>query len=224
MSDWGTLTQSLPLRDQVHDTLEALIIGGELAPGQRLVEADLAERLGVSRNPVREALSALHREGWVDLKPRHGAYVRRQLAAEVEEFFHIRTLLEVESARLAAQRATPDTVAALEGLLRAGACALEAGDESALLGANSSFHAAMVMMAGNQVLTEILAKMDKRLRWYFAPVVVLRAPDSWQEHGALVEALAANDPDQAAEMMRRHTESTADTYRKQSAASDAPQT
>lgn len=222
MTGWKSLKQSPPLRDQVHDALEALIIDGVLAPGQHLIEVELAERLGVSRSPVREALNALHRAGWVDMKPRHGAYVRRQLPSEVGEFFHVRTLLEMDSARLAAQRATPESVAGLRHLLDAGAAALDTGDEQALLGANSSFHSAMVALAGNQVLAELLAMMDKRLRWYFAPVVVMRGPDSWKEHDALVESLAANDPDQAAEIMRQHTKATADAYRRQSAASDPP--
>jgi DNA-binding GntR family transcriptional regulator len=207
------MTQAPPLRDQVHDALETLIINRTLAPGQRLVEADLAERLGVSRNPVREALNALHRAGWVDIKPRQGAYVRRQLVSEVEEFFHVRTLLEVESARLAAERATDESVADLRRLLHAGETALRTNDEQALLSANAAFHKAMAAMAGNQVLNNFLAMMEKRLRWYFAPVVVVRGPHSWKEHAALVEALAAKDTEQAAQLMRRHTTTTADAYR-----------
>jgi DNA-binding GntR family transcriptional regulator len=213
---FATLRQSPTLRDQVYDALEELIIDGVLAPGRRLTEGDLAERLGVSRNPVREALNGLSRAGWVELRPRQGAYVRRQTTEEVDQFFHVRGLLETESARLAAARATPEMVASLQVLLGEGWAALETGDENALLSANSSFHAELVMVSGNLVLGEILGLLDKRLRWYFAPVVVSRGPHSWREHTDLVEAIAAHDPERAVDMMRLHTEATRSAYLAQS--------
>jgi DNA-binding GntR family transcriptional regulator len=89
---------------------------------------------------------------------------------------------------------------------------LETRDEEALLSANSRFHAEVVTLAGNLVLGEILGLLDKRLRWYFSPVVVTRGPDSWREHTHLVEAIAANDAEKAAEMMRVHTEGTRRAY------------
>jgi DNA-binding GntR family transcriptional regulator len=207
-----SLQQAPPLRDQVYDALEGLIINGTLAPGQRLTEGDLAERLGVSRNPVREALNGLSRAGWVELRPRHGAYVRRQTAREGDEFFHVRRMLEIESARLAASRATADTVQSLRELLTDGWDALDEKDQERLLSVNSRFHAAVVELSGNSVLAEMLGLLDKRLRWYFKPVVVLRGPDSWQEHTDLVEAIAARDPERAAEVMRLHTEGTREAY------------
>jgi DNA-binding GntR family transcriptional regulator len=209
---YAALSQSPPLRDQVYDALETLIIDGVLEPGQRLTEGDLAERLGVSRNPVREALNALSRAGWVELRPRQGAYVRPQTVEEVDQFFHVRGLLEAESARLAARRATPEMVESLRALLADGEKALEAGDEDALLTANSDFHAEMVTVSGNRVLGEILGLLDKRLRWYFAPVVVQRGPHSWAEHTALVDAIAEGDVERAAETMRLHTEATRAAY------------
>lgn len=207
-----TLQQSPPLRDQVYDALENLIISGVLAPGQRLTEGDLAERLGVSRNPVREALNGLSRAGWVELRPRQGAYVRRRTAREGDEFYHVRQLLEIESARLAADRADEDGVAGLRGLLAEGWDALEHKDDERLLSLNSRFHAAVVELSGNSVLAETLGLLDKRLRWYFKPVVVGRAPDSWQEHTDLVETIAAHNVDHAAEVMRLHTEATRLAY------------
>jgi len=214
---FAALEQSPPLRDQVYDQLERLIIQGALAPGQRLTEGELAERLGVSRNPVREALNGLSRAGWIELRPRQGAYVRRQTALEGDEFFHVRRMLEIESARLAAARATPEAVAALRELLTEGWTALETKDQEALLSANSRFHAAVVELTGNGVLGEMLQLLDKRLRWYFKPVVITRGPDSWQEHTDLVEAIAVNDPELAAEKMRVHTEGTRLAYLAQAA-------
>ncbi|MDP9444725.1 MAG: GntR family transcriptional regulator [Actinomycetota bacterium] len=211
------LQQSPPLRDQVYDALEKLIIEGVLEPGRRLTEGDLAERLGVSRNPVREALNGLSRAGWVELRPRQGAYVRRQTAEEGDQFFQVRRLLEIESARLAARRTTPESVPSLKALLEVGWAALEARDEAALLTANSKFHAEVVALSGNQVLAEILGFLDKRLRWYFSPVVVTRGPDSWREHTDLVDAIAENDRQKAADMMWVHTEGTRLAYLAQAA-------
>lgn len=206
------LQQSPPLRDQVYDAVEKLIIDGLLEPGQRLTEVELAVRLGSSRNPVREALNGLFRAGWVELRPRQGAYVRRQTAEEGDQFFQVRRLLEMESARLAATRATPERVAPLKALLPVGLAALERRNQADLLRANSQFHAEVVALSGNQVLAEILGFLDKRLRWYFSLVVVTRGPHSWQEHTDLVDAIAANDPEKAAEMMRVHTEGTRLAY------------
>src|SRR5690606_24154628 len=101
------------LRDQVYDTPQTLTTDGTLRPGERLLEAELAEQLSVSRNPVREALTLLARSGWVDLRPRHGAHVHQPTAKEVEDFFRIRQVLEVESVRLAAENATPDDATVL---------------------------------------------------------------------------------------------------------------
>lgn len=206
------LQPSSPLREQVYDALEDLVIRGILAPGQRLTEEDLAQRLGVSRNPVREALNGLSRMGWVELRPRHGAYVRQQTAAEGDQFFQVRRLLEMEAARLAAARATAEMVVPLEALLREGWTALEASDQEALLSVNSRFHAEMVTLTGNSFLCELLGLLDKRLRWYFSPVVLTRGPSSWQEHTDLVEAIVANDEEKAVEMMRLHTEGTRLAY------------
>ena len=93
-----------PLRSLVSDELRRLVITGELPPGTRIVEDRLAARLGVSRNPVREALQALAAEGFVDILPRRGAVVAQVTQAEAEDLFDVRAALEPLAARLAARR------------------------------------------------------------------------------------------------------------------------
>src|SRR5688572_17864341 len=100
------LLQPPVLRDQVYAALEELIINRTLRPGDRLLEAELADQLKVSRNPVREALTILAHAGWVDLRPRHGAVVHTPTMKEVDDFFQVRRALEEEGARLAAQHGT----------------------------------------------------------------------------------------------------------------------
>lgn len=201
------------LREQVYETLEELIIDGTLPPGQRLLESELATQLNVSRNPVREALTLLAHSGWVDLRPRQGAVVHQPTAKEVEDFFRVRTVLEEESARLAARKAKGDDIGGLRALIERGVAAVEAGDEASTVAANAEFHARVSAIADNEVLDEVLGLMKKRLRWYFAPVARQRGHASWDEHAELVDALQRRDENWAATVMRAHSEATASLYR-----------
>jgi DNA-binding GntR family transcriptional regulator len=202
----------VPLRERVYEELEELIVYGRLAPGEHLVEVAVAKRLGVSRIPVREALQLLHRDGWVDLRPRQGAFVHQPTLEEVEDAFSVRTILEVESARSAACHATEESVQALRDILDAGNKAVLRGDDMELVPLNSRFHSQVTTIGGNRVLESLIAILDKRIRWYFAPVVKLRGPDSWREHAELVDAIAARDEGLAARVMRRHAEATRAAY------------
>jgi len=207
------LAQPPVLREQVYETLEELIIDHTLSPGRRLLESDLAEQLNVSRNPVREALTLLAHSGWVDLRPRQGAVVHEPTAKEVEDFFRVRAVLEEESARLAARNATDADIAELRTMIKRGTEAIAAGDEGETVSANAAFHARVGEIADNEVLDEVLALMKKRLRWYFAPVARQRGQASWDEHGALLDALQDHDEDRATKVMRAHSEATAHRYR-----------
>ena len=206
------LEKTAPLRQQVYETLEDLIIFGALTPGQHLVEADLAKRLGVSRIPVREALQLLHSNGWVELRQRQGAFVHRPTLQEVDDVFSVRTLLEVESARIAATNATKESVRQLRRTTKAGAKALAADDEEALVRLNSEFHGQVTALAGNRVLAEMIGRLDKRIRWYFASVARSRGAASWKEHDELIDALEAGDSRRAGEVMRIHAELTRDAF------------
>jgi DNA-binding GntR family transcriptional regulator len=208
----GPLEKTAPLRQQVYETLEELIIYGVLEPGQHLVEAELAKSLGVSRIPVREALQLLHSHRWVELRPRQGAFVHRPTLEEVDEVFVVRTLLEVESARIAAKNATSESVRALRETVRAGVKALRGSDEKDLVRLNSAFHAQVTELAGNQVLSEMIGRLDKRIRWYFAPVARSRGEASWKEHEELVDALESGDARTAARTMRKHAELTRSAF------------
>lgn len=196
----------------MYETLEELIIYGALAPGQHLVEADIAKKLGVSRIPVREGLQLLARDGWIDLRPRQGAFVHQPEMREVDDVFSIRTLLEVESTRLAANKASDDSIQALRKIQATGSEALARADERELVMLNSQFHARITRIGENDVLAGLIARLDKRIRWYFAPVVKSRGSSSWKEHLEIVEAIAARDPKRASEAMRRHAEATRSAF------------
>jgi len=208
------LAPSQALRDQAYETLEQLIIDGELRPGQRLAEAELAEQMGVSRNPVREALSVLAHAGWVDIRPRVGAAVHVPTRKEMEDFLWVRTVFKREAAGLAARNADRAGIDELRDLVTRGVAAAERGDQHAASELNSLFHTRVDELTDNLVLQEVLRSLKKRLRWYFAPVARARGMASWRELSLLVDALEAHDPEAAARAMSEHCEHTAEVCRR----------
>src|SRR6202161_3970870 len=143
------LPRPVPLRQSVYDALIDLIVGGELRPGQHMVETDLARQLGVSRQPIREALHRMEAEGWVDLRPSQGAFVHVPTDAEVDNLLDVRALLEAETARLAAGKASREQLARLRQLCREGQTAAEADDFGTAVAANNLFHAEIAAVGGN---------------------------------------------------------------------------
>jgi DNA-binding GntR family transcriptional regulator len=201
-----------PLRSQVKDALIELIISRQLAPAQHLVEADIAGKLQVSRQPVREALQALQAEGWVDLRPGRGAFVHDPTVAEVDEVFAVRTILEEQSAGLAAQNAAPSDVEALRSICTRGRNTLAENDADGLVVLNATLHRRVSELSGNRILGEFIASLDRRVRWYFTEIAMSRGAGSWDEHDRLCDALAANDSRAAAKVMHEHTDHSRRAY------------
>ncbi|WP_345636027.1 GntR family transcriptional regulator [Rugosimonospora acidiphila] len=190
------------------DALVELIISRSLKPGEHLGEGELAEMLGVSRQPVREAFQQLHSEGWVDLRPGQGAFVHSPTEKEADDLLAVRTLLEAESARRAAAQRTDEDIAHLWQLWDTGKKALAVQDLEQMVGANAALHAYVMDIGDNTVLTELSRLVDRRVRWYFTPVAASRGSSSWDEHAELIRAIADGDQDRAASIMRDHTERT----------------
>ena len=202
----------VPLRQSVYEALVELVIAGRLTPGEHLVETELARQLGVSRQPVREALHRLEAEGWVDLRPHQGAFVHVPTGPEVDQLLDVRELLEVETARLAAQAATAEQLARLRDICHDGADAVAAGDTERFVSLNNTFHAALADIGGNAVLAELSAIVGRRSRWYYRLVAPMREHESCAEHLAMVEAIEAGDGGQAAKVARAHVERTRKAY------------
>ncbi|GAB3382792.1 GntR family transcriptional regulator [Amycolatopsis echigonensis] len=209
-----------PLRQVVYDALAELIINRTLEPGQHLVEADLAEYLGVSRQPVREALQRLQSEGWVDLRPAQGAFVHLPTDEEADQLLGVRAVLETHSARLAAACATDEDIKRLWELQDVGMKALAADDSERLVAANADLHAYITELTGNAVLSELIGLVDRRVRWYYTPIARPRGRDAWQEHAALIEAIAAHNVEKAEKIMAQHTERTRQAFHERP---DAPE-
>ena len=203
----------VPLRQSVYDALIDLIVGGDLPPGQHMVETDLARQLGVSRQPIREALHRMEAEGWVDLRPSQGAFVHVPTDAEVDNLLDVRALLEAETARLAAAAsAGPARLARLRELCREGKAAAEAGDFSEAVAVNSLFHAEIAAIGGNTVLAELADIVGRRVQWYYRMVAPARGHGSWAEHAEMIEAIESGDAERAQALARNHTERTRLAY------------
>jgi len=210
------LQRPVPLRQSVYDALIDLIVGGELPPGQHMVETDLARQLGVSRQPIREALHRMEAEGWVDLRPSQGAFVHVPTDTEVDNLLDVRVLLEAETARLAAVRpagvAKTAQLARLREMVADGQAAAEADDFATAVTVNNAFHAEIAVICGNAVLAELAHIVGRRVQWYYRMVAPERGHGSWDEHTELIEAIETNDPDLAQEVARKHTERTREAY------------
>ncbi|MDN3029634.1 GntR family transcriptional regulator [Streptomyces sp. S.PB5] len=201
-----------PLRDRVYEALLELITTRALQPGQHLVESELAGHLGVSRQPVREALQRLNTEGWVDLRPAQGAFVHEPTEEEADQLLTVRTLLEAEAARLAAAGASEAGIEALRDIHEQGMKAVAADDVERAVLLNARFHAKIMELAGNAVLAELAAQVDRRVRWYYAPIARQRGQQSWVEHKELILAIMDRDEVRATQLMREHTEHTRRSY------------
>ncbi len=194
------------LSDRLRETLEEEIVTGRLRAGDRLEEAALAERFGVSRTPIREALLQLSAAGLIENQPRRGAAVAGIGARRLMEMFEVMAELEAMCARLAARRIGADDVAALRRAHDACAQAAAARDEDAYYYRNEAFHERIRLAGRNGFLHAQADALQRRLRPYRR--LQLRARDrlaaSFAEHETIIAAIMAGDAEQAAQAMRAH--------------------
>jgi DNA-binding GntR family transcriptional regulator len=182
------------LRDQ--------IIDGSRAPGDRLVERDLATELGVSRIPVRDALKTLVAEGLATPRPRTWAVVRTFTEADIDDLIEVRSALETMAFRLAAERGTADQLRELGDRLAAERQSAAAGDAATARRAAADFHETVIAMAHNGVLSELFDVTRSRMRWLLGQHSALG--EMADEHAGLYQALADHDAPRAAALARDH--------------------
>ncbi len=191
------------ITEQVYQAIRSLLLAGGHRPGSRLSEAGLAERLEVSRGPVREALERLAQEGLVVRVPRRGSFVRRYEASDVIELMELRCVLEAAAARLAVRRASDADLAAMEQLLQAANQVIQSGRGYP---PDKDFHQALARLAGNRALERSAGLVYDQLRLARALAVQRpgRAREAWTEHAAILRALLARDEDAAEAAVTRH--------------------
>lgn len=190
------------VRERVHTELRERIINGELAPGSRLVEREVAEHFGVSRLPVREAIRILTAEGFLTTESARRIVVRRLTRTDVDELFELREALEGYIAGLAAERATPQGLEALRALLDEAAAATGRQAVAEILDINNRFHEQILALAANSTIAKALHSAEGRMRW------VTRRNREWghllAEHRQLYEAIASGDAKRATSSALQH--------------------
>lgn len=196
------------LRDVVVDNLRERIIEGELEPGRRLVERDLATELDVSRITLREALQQLASEGLVTLAPRRGAWVSSLSLDDVHHLFDVRVPLEVLAARSAALRRTDADLERLEAAVAGSRTAVDGGDPSQAAHHNVGFHLVIVEAAANPVLTSMIGSIAGQLQRLFRLAQEFDDSALPEEHAELLDALRRGDADEAGRIMHDHIEAT----------------
>jgi DNA-binding GntR family transcriptional regulator len=205
------------LADRVYHRIRSLILSGELAPGSELRQEALAEGLGTSRAPLREALNRLASEGLIAFRPHRSAVVAEFSRRDIEADYEARLIVEPAAARLAAGRRDPRALAAMREAVRA---AKAARDVDSQFEANRAFHVALVSGSGNPHLTRFI---DSLWGGRIAPVFYARqarlpgrrARDA-SEHGAILRLVAAGDAGGAAAAVARHLDAALAELRRNS--------
>jgi DNA-binding GntR family transcriptional regulator len=203
---YGSATTPLgAMREEVLQEIRRQIIEGELRPGDRLVERSLAERLGVSRSPVREAVQALIFEGFLVAETPRRVVVRRWSRRDVEDLFDIREALEMSATGLAARRATSEDIDRLRRLLEETSSAT---DEMVLHRLSADFHDVVAEIADNEQLRRLIQPLQGRIRW------LLMQNEDWsrllEEHRELVDLIESGDETRAREFACAHVRHSCD--------------
>jgi DNA-binding GntR family transcriptional regulator len=205
------------LREQVRERLIDDILSGRLPPGTRIVETRLAQELGVSQAPVREALRDLELFGFVVSAPFRGTRVRKILPEELLEIYPVRAALEGVAARAAATRIDDATLDRLEGFIGLMRDAAARNDHRAHVDADFEFHQAVIRASGNRMLEHVWQTMRLATTTFVTHSMTQlthRSPEEIGErHVPVLEALRARDPELAEAAMRRHIEEPGDWIR-----------
>lgn len=197
-----------PLREIVFETLREAIIQGRLKPGERLMEIQLAEEMGVSRTPVREAIRKLELEGFVVMVPRKGAYVAGISIKDIVDVFEVRAALEALAAGLAAERATPEE---LEDMERAVLQIYEVSNGQnldSLVERDTRFHELIYKASRNQRLVQIITLLKEHFQRFRTTSLALpgRGKHAVEEHKNIVEAISERNVELASTLAREHIE------------------
>jgi len=204
--DLPSLADRASLREQVRTALRAAIVSGRLAPGEVHSAPALAATFGVSATPVREAMLDLVREGLVEPLRNKGFRITEVSDRDLDDITEVRLLLEPPAVGEAARRATAEDLAALQPLAEGVVQAARAGDLAGYLEADRAFHVALLALAGNRLLVDLVADLRGRTRLHGLATLASAGglEVSAREHLALLDLLRAGDADGAVAFTRRH--------------------
>ena len=189
----------LPLRDVVFNTLRQAILRGEMEPGERLMEIQLAEKLGVSRTPIREAIRKLELEGLVIMIPRKGAEVAHITEKDMRDVLEVRAALEELAATLACRNVTPERIEELKMANKRFEATIISKDVVAIVDADVNFHDIIYAMTDNQRLIQIINNLREqmyRYRFEYIKDANMRE-DLRREHREITDAIIKGECERA---------------------------
>ncbi|ADI00902.1 MAG TPA: GntR family transcriptional regulator [Syntrophothermus lipocalidus] len=197
-----------PLREVVFETLREAIINGTLKPGERMMEIQLAEQLGVSRTPVREAIRKLELEGFVVMIPRKGAYVAGISLKDIADVFEVRAAMEALAAGLAAERITAEELEEMERLLVRIGEHIEANRLEEVVEMDTLFHEALYKASRNLKLEQILQNLREQIQRFRSTSLAFpgRMKEALEEHKKIVEAISDRNTALAQQLAQEHIE------------------
>lgn len=209
------MDEFLPLREVVFKTLRQSILTGELKPGERLMEIHLAEKLGVSRTPIREAIRKLELEGLVTMiAPRSGGC--KDLGKNLKDVLEVRTCLDSLAVRLACQRITDEQIDDLKKACDDFVLATKTGEATAITKADVKLHDVIVRATGNERLQQMINTLSEQMYRYRFEYIKDSAYHALliEEHRRIYESIAARDEERAVAEITQHIENQLYTIRK----------
>ncbi|MEF9879164.1 MAG: GntR family transcriptional regulator [Clostridia bacterium] len=206
-------TESKPIRDIAYEVLKRAIVMGEIPAGTRIVETEYAERMHISRTPLREALRKLERDGLVEYVPRRGVVVRAFTIDDVKEIYTIRNALEMLTLPAIVQNATAEDIASLREKLRAMDVFDQNNDIAALSPLARAFHAQLTAISGLPRILRVIEGQDQYINRFSAVSIAreTRRRAAREEHYRLVEYVEARDLDSFEALMQKHIERSKQT-------------
>lgn len=200
------MDEFLPLRDVVFKTLRRGILTGELKPGERLMEIHLANRLGVSRTPIREAIRKLELEGLVTMVPRRGAEVANITEKNLKDVLEVRQALESLAIELACDRITNEEKDGLKANLDQVESAVRTGDTGAIASADVAFHDAIVEASGNARLVQLVSNLGEQMYRYRFEYIkdITKHSQIMSEHRIMYESIMEKNQEKAAQIVKIH--------------------
>lgn len=203
-----TMNEYLPLRDVVFNTLRHAILKGELEPGERLMEIALAQKLGVSRTPIREAIRKLELEGLVVMVPRKGAEVADITEKDLRDVLEVRTALEELSIELAMRNMTEKNFEELEAANVTFAKNSEGDDLIKIAESDVAFHEIIYMATGNNRLIQMINNLREQMYRYRLEYIKDKSSHERlvAEHNRIIAAMKSGDISEAKAAIKLHVE------------------
>jgi DNA-binding GntR family transcriptional regulator len=200
------MMESRPIREIAYEVLKKAIITGEIPAGERIVETDYADRLHISRTPLREALRKLERDGLVEYVIRRGVVVRAFTPEDVEQIYTIRNCLELLTLPDIIEKATPEDIAHLREMLTKMDELNEKNDVEALSPIARDFHTAITAISGKNRILRVIEGQDEYIRRFSAMAIRQenRRSTAHEEHHKLVDYVEARDLARFTELMQHH--------------------